>query len=65
MPMTDLGGFGQCKRQEMCHEGRALLDLLDRSKNFDLGIRNQLFFTKKQGAGELFLYKFAIGVYSH
>ena len=43
MPMTDLGGFGQCKRQEMCHEGRALLDLLDWSKNFDLGIRNQLF----------------------
>ena len=62
--MTDLGGFGQCKRQEMCHEGRALLDLLDWSKNFDLGIRNQLFFYHETGAGELLLYKFAIGVYS-
>ena len=47
--MTDLGGFGQCKRQEMCHEGRALLDLLDWSKNFDLGIRNQLFFYQETG----------------
>ena len=35
----------------MCHEGRALLDLLDWSKNFDLGIRNQLFFTMKRGQG--------------
>ena len=50
---------------QRCHEGRGLLDLFDWSKNFDLGIRNQLFFTKKQGAGELLLYKFAIGAYSH
>ena len=36
----------------MCHEGRALLDLLDWSKNFDLGIRNQLFFLpRNRGQG--------------